>query len=209
MIADIDASLMAWLARSLPDVQIVLGPPAEDPARSGTTDLTLMLYLGQIREELDSAEPGWSAVRDSLGVVTGRQAPTRSYRLSYLLVPLSTDPLAEHQVLGQILASSALDGVLPDEVLRGSLLEVEHPIMMRAAPPQASVDTRDIWASWGLRPRATLELSVLAAMPPSAVSEVAAAPAHVEMGSSRLPSTPQPKPEPDRSVPRPTHRIKE
>ena len=224
MIADVDASLITWLARSLPDVSIVLAPPAADPGtapdktaapdkaaagRSGSADVTLMLYLGQIREELDSAEPGWSAVRNEQGVVTGRQAPTRSYRLSYLLVPFSADPLAEHLVLGQILASSALDTVLPDEVLRGSLIEVEHPIMVRAAPPNASLDTRELWAAWGLRPRATLELSVLAPMPPSAVSEVAAAPAHIEMGTSRLPSILPPKPQSEQAVPRPSHRINE
>jgi hypothetical protein len=208
MIADVDASLMAWLAGFLPGVGIVLAPPMAEPGASGAGDVSLLLFLGGIREELDAAEPGWSAVRDEHGMVTGRRAPTRSYRLSYLMVPFSSDPLAEHRVLGQILIGSALGGVLPEESLRGSLLEVEQPVLVRAAPPHQSVDLHDIWSAWGLRPRATLELSVLAQLPPFALAAVAGAPGHVEMGVARLPGVPQP--EPDKPArPRPTHRLSE
>lgn len=208
VIADVDASLMAWLSGLLPDVRIVLAPPAEDPAGSGSKDVTLMVFLGQIREELDSVEPSWSSVRDAQGVVTGRRAPTRSYRLSYLLVAFSSDPLAEHRVLGQVLSGSALDWVLPEAALRGSLLEIEQPVMVRAAPPHSSVDTHDIWTAWGLRPRATLELSVLTQLPPFTLAGVVAPPGHVEMGAARLPGVPQPAPEKP-ARPRPTHRLSE
>jgi hypothetical protein len=208
VIADVDASLMAWLSGFLPDVRMVLDPPVEDPGVSGSKDTTLMLFLGQIREELDSVEPGWSAVRDSQGAVSGMRPPTRSYWLHYLLVPFSADPLAEHRLLGQILIGSALEAVLPEGALRGLLLEVAQPVLVRAAPPRQSVDLHDIWAAWGLRPRATLELSVLAQLPPFALAAVAGAPGHVDMGVARLPSVPQP--EPDKPArPRPSHRISE
>jgi hypothetical protein len=187
---------------------MVLDPPVEDPGVSGSKDTTLMLFLGQIREELDSVEPGWSAVRDSQGAVSGMRPPTRSYWLHYLLVPFSADPLTEHRLLGQVLVGSALEGVLPGAALRGSLLEVEQPVLVRAAPPRASVDIHDIWTAWGLRPRATLELSVLAQLPPFSLGEVIAPPSHIEMGASRLPGVPQPEPEKP-ARPRPSHRLSE
>lgn len=187
MIADVDATVAAWLSRFVPDIEIAFAPPPDDgPVASTPRRLTLTAFLSDVREDLDSGEPGWIAMRDPQGVVVGRRPPNRSYRLTYLLFACGTDPVAEHEVLGRVLAGSLLEEVLPDEVLRGLMRSAEAPLSARCARAGHPSDTRELWAAWGIRPRTTLELSILAPMPPPMVHEVAPPPRHLDLAATRV-----------------------
>jgi hypothetical protein len=217
VLRDVDGSLTAWLRDLVPGVRVSCEPPASRPASDGSsgkgrTAASLYLYLHAVREDAGGSTVGWSDLRNGDGVVVGRLPPSRRYRLNYLLLPDARDAAAEHELLGRVLAGTALSEALPAEFLVGALGDAHGgpgtTVLVRCAPATSAVDTTHLWAAWGLSPRATLELSVLAPLPLSYVEEVAAAPSTVQLGAARRPRpTADESPAPAR--PRPAARIQE
>lgn len=191
MIADVDLTIAAWLQRFVPKAGIVFAPvPTPDrPAKRGS--VTLALVLVDIGEDPSCGEPGWSSVRDATGVMIGRGAPTRSYRLTYLIVPTAADPLDEHRLLGQVLAGSQLEELVPQDLLVGDLAAVQARVTARCAPHTRIVDPSVLWGPWGISPRASLELTVVAPLPQQLVQDVASPPSSVDLGVGRLPAHPR------------------
>lgn len=188
VIADVDQTVAAWLGRFVPKTKVVFTPPPDSTSSSAKrSPSVLAVVLCDIREEPAAGEPGWSSMRDATGVTIGRRAPSRTYRLTYLLLACGRDPLEEHRVLGQVLAGSLLDEVVADDLLAGRLSTIDGVVTARCAPHQGTVDTRWLWPAWGIHPRATLELSVVAPMPQDLVVEVALPPSSVDLGVGRLP----------------------
>lgn len=216
MLRDVDGSLTAWLGALLPGVRVSCGSPpaaraapAEPPGKGSTrVEATLHLHLHAVREDAGGSTVGWSDLRNGDGVVVGRLPPSRRFRLNYLVVPQARDTATEHDLLGRVLAGTALSETLPGEFLTGALGDAESTVLVRCAPATSAVDTTHLWAAWGVAPRATLELSVLAPLPLSYVDEVATPPSQVALGAARR-TRPVEDEQPLPSRPRPTARIDE
>jgi hypothetical protein len=215
VIADLDATIANWLEQFLPDTDIVFDAPAGWTPAAGpaaTTDRTLLwVFLHDIRQELDAGAAGWSSMRDDSGVVVGRMPPRRSYRLTYLLVPLVERTVDEHRLLGQVLAGALRHEVVAVHLLAGTMRGSEEPVLARVAPAAPSIDQQQFWAAWELAPRTSLELSVLAPMPPERMEPVAGPPSRVDVGAERLAPAQRPPARADDAPgrPRPVGRVTE
>jgi hypothetical protein len=186
VIADVDATVAAWLGRLAPDLDVAFSPPQDAVASSSNARTTLTAFLYDIREDPDAGVPGWTDLRGESGLTIGRHQPTRSYRFAYLLIASAADPVVEHEALGRVLSGSVLNEVVLDDDLAGQMKAVDMPVLVRCAPAARSVDSRDLWAGWGIRPRTALELLVCAPMPPAEVVQVAEPPSHLDLGARRL-----------------------
>lgn len=176
MLRDVDVSLAAWLATYLPpggDIVFDIATPPAPPA--------VALYLHDVREEAELTPGNWSDVRGDGGVLVGRIPPQRRYRMTYLITAWAADTLAEHEILGNVLAGCAMHHVVPPDALRGCLADGDQVVMVRCAPFDRACDPRELWAAWRLPPRTTLELSVLAALPVAALVELAAPPRNLDL----------------------------
>ncbi len=210
VIADLDASLASWLGELLTEVDVSFDPPEQ-----GEDEPCLWLYLHQVREEPDGGLAGWGTLRNDDGVVSGRVPPTRRYRFTYLMTAQASGAIAEHAILGDVLAGTAMHEVVPAAHLQGSLKHAEQALIVRCAPETVLADgrdLRDLWSAWGSVPRTVLVLSVLAPLSLDLIQEVAAPPSRVELGSRRTngaagaPGTAAPDPPETR---RPAHAIRE
>ena len=200
VIRDVDDSLVSWLGEMVPTVPVELGPPADPEARTRKGAASIALFLHEVREDADGSAAGWSELRNDEGRLVGRMPPSRRYRLTYLVFATAQDVRTEHDLLGRVLAGSALTEVVPPEHLAGSLADVEATMIVRCAPARGHADPSELWAAWRLAPRTTLELSVLAPLPLSYVAEVAEPPSSVDLRVRRgaadpaAPTAPRPAP---------------
>jgi hypothetical protein len=209
VLRDVDQSLIGWLSDLLPGVLVGCEQRApRKPSAGSRAEVALHLHLHAVREDAGGSTVGWSDLRDGDGVVVGRLPPSRRYRMNYLLLPYAGDTATEHDLLGRVLAGTALSETVPREFLVGVFAEAESTVLARCAPSSPAVDTTHLWAAWGVPPRATLELSVLAPLPLAYVEEVAAAPSTVHLGARGTPADhEEQRPVPHR--PRPSARISE
>ena len=213
VIRDVDASLEGWLGGLVPDVRISFEPPVAPTRASGAKGkdgarpaVTLSVLLYDVREDPDGSLSGWDEVRDQRGVVVGRTPPPKRYRLTYLLVATAADPLAEHEVLGRVLAGAARDEVVPTGHLAGEMVHAEHDMLVRCAPATGTADPQHLWSTWDCPARAALELSVLVPMPMALLVAVPPPPAHLDLHTARRDRA-EPAVEPVR--PRPTSTVHE
>lgn len=205
MIREVDETLVAWLASFVPRARVSFEPP--DVSAANGKDVVLRLFLADVREEDDSTITGWTTLRDEEGVAVGRLPVTRRYRFAYLVTAEGPDTMAAHDVLGRVLAGTAMDAAIPARYLSGALDQSEQPVIVRCAPNRRFVDPTHLWQAWGIAPRTTLELTLLASLPYVAAHEVAAPPSQIEVGTSRIgPSAGAEEQTPRR---RPTARIHE
>lgn len=184
VLRDVDTSLWNWLAGFLPDgAAVAFDAPTE---RSGT-DPVLGLYLHDVREEGEVTPADWSNVHGDNGHLVGRLPPQRRYRLTYLVTAWAGNALDEHEILGSVLAGCARHHIVPPESLHGSMADLGQPVMVRCAPLDRRCDPKDLWAAWRVPPRTALELSVLAPMPVSLLSDLPTPPRSVSLSSTRPP----------------------
>lgn len=186
MIRDVDSSLAAWLAVLAPGVPVTFGVPGD----LGSDDVvtTLVLHLFDVQEE-PGGGAAWAPVRDGAGRVVGRMPPQRRYRLRYLLTAAAADTLAEHELLGHVLAGCALHEVVPAAHLAGALAMAGGDVVVRCAPARGDAGpdrpAADPAEGWRATRRTTLELWVTAPLTLDAWQEAAPPPGHVELGAVR------------------------
>ncbi len=214
VIRDLDLTLAGWLGTVLDGTPVTFDVPPDDPAPApaagraearGAAATTVALELYDVRLDADASTAGWASVRDERGVEVGRVPPAKTYRLTYLLTAHGPDALTEHDVLGRVLTAAAAHEVVPAEHVVGSLAESARQVLLRCAPARPLTDAHERRGREGRR--VALELSLLASLPQGGLSDLAAPPSHVELGTR----TPSPRPAVDRQalVPRPTARITE
>jgi hypothetical protein len=186
VIRDLDATLAGWLGSLLPGTTISFEPPGtvEPPSAKAAKGGVLSLFLDDVRMDSDASDAGWASLRGEDGVVVGRVPPTRRYRFAYILVAQAADALAEHDLLGRVMSGAALHEVVPAEHLAGDLAHAEGSVLVRCAPPKRWADPEHLWRAWGVAPRATLELSVLAPLLMPYIMDVAQPPSRLDLGTS-------------------------
>jgi hypothetical protein len=198
VLADVDDSLAAWLRAALPDgTRIDFGSPAAliDYRRTGRSPCTVNLFLHDIVEDVAGLATTSVYVRGADGRVMGTQAPLRHYRLSYLITAWAADAAEEHRVLGQILAAHSGHDVLTTDWLHGALRELDIAIPVRLGAHQSGPTEPSTWAALGIPARTSIELSVIAPVPPTLNTDIAPPVRQVGLDVGAIP-----RPTPPRSV---------
>jgi hypothetical protein len=176
VLADVDASLAAWLSNELPaGTTIDFASPAGlvDHRRSGRSACTVNLFLHDIVADPAGQSSTEVYLRDSRGRVCGVQSPLRRYRLSYLVTAWGADTDEEHRLLGLVLAAHGGVETLTGERLHGVLRELDIPVPIELGLVGRGPGEPGMWASLGLPARASFELCVTAPVPPVVRTDIA------------------------------------
>ena len=182
VIHDVDRSLVRWLGRCLPaGVAVRLSGPRPDWLTTPPEPLLLNAFLYDIREDTRLLHSETTPLRDTDGHTTARRAPTRRYRLRYLLTAWADDELAEHELLATVLAGAVSLLAIPADCLVGSLAAAGELVPVRCAPVGDDPVGVHLWTQMGLPPRTTLDLVVTAPLVPEPVTDLAPAPSEVDL----------------------------
>lgn len=184
VIHDVDRSLARWLGRCLPaGVAVRLSGPRPDWVTTRPDPLLLNAFLYDIREDTRLLHSEAIPLRDADGHTTARRAPTRRYRLRYLLTAWADDELAEHELLAAVLAGAVSLSAIPADCLVGSLASAGELVPVRCAPAGDEPVGAQLWTQLGLPPRTTLDLAVTAPLVPEPVTELAPEPSEVDLNT--------------------------
>ena len=102
MIPGVDQALRDLLRKRLPDgTAVLLAAQTDLGADDKQTAVSLTLF--GLRDDAQGRSAGRDDVRGADGRLLGRQAPVRSYELSYVVQAHASDAETEHDLLGQAL----------------------------------------------------------------------------------------------------------
>ena len=173
MIHDLDATLKELLVQKMPldlsavDVSFDM-PNREWSGRVVKPTLNLFLYDTRENHELRSNQRG--LVRNG-AVGSERRAPVRM-DLTYLISAWTTDVSDEHQLLGRVLTTLLRFPLLPDDVLKGSLLAQPLPVQAWIAQPERTPNPWDFWGNMENRMKAALCFVLTVSFEPYQAEEV-------------------------------------
>jgi Pvc16 N-terminal domain len=188
MLADLDRSVAAFLARLLPPgAAIRFGSPAASWAGDSGQSPQVGVFLYDIIETQPPATDG-TLTRDADGHAIGWQHPVRRYRVSYLLTAwVNVDALDtyEHELLGAVLVGCAATRVIPDDCLHGTLADAAEPVPLVCAGQERGSDAAWVWPHLGVPMRTALDFMVVAPVVPPLVTELAPGVRDVNLGASR------------------------
>jgi hypothetical protein len=184
VIDDLTRSLAALLHTHVDGVEVRTDRP--EAAWSGGRGRFLSVSLHKVAEARDRRQADWSDVRDANGGVLGRHAPARWFRCTYLVSAFGPDALAEHAMLGRVLAAAVTMESMPVEHLVGVLADETDPIVLNVA--SRGVDASDWWEAAGLSPRPVLEVMVVAPVRPPLDTQVAPPADSLTLDARKLPS---------------------
>jgi Pvc16 N-terminal domain len=173
---DVDASLRSMVEAAVPrngGLPLVSFEPPAPAWVEKQSDPTLSLFLFDVREDLSARMGDEVDVRDERGHVVGRRPPVRRYQLSYLVSAWAKDPEEEHRMLGAILATVPNSARIPDEHLKGRLVEQGLPVQIEVGVPATGAQLWDLWSALGTPPRTALELVVTAPFLPELDTDLA------------------------------------
>jgi hypothetical protein len=175
VLADVDASIGAWLADELPaGTEIGFEPPALLAAtqRSPRRATAVNLFLHAITEDLDCLAAAPLRLRTTDGRGTTTVAPPRNYYLSYLVTAWAADVAEEHELLGAVIGAHAERDAIDAQHLRGTLRDLGGALPIRLGWSPA-VARQEFWAALGLPMRTSVELTVNAPALPSRLKPLA------------------------------------
>src|SRR6266480_2907063 len=155
MIQDVDESLRALVKRDALNgskADIAFDAPNKEWSSRRNTP-TVDLYLYDIREDLEQREVMWEDIRgDSRDsrLITERRPPPRRYKLSYLVTCWTQRPEDEHRLLSSLLAAFLKYETVPEEVLQGTLAQLNaNTYISIALPPPKDRSLADVWSALG------------------------------------------------------------
>jgi hypothetical protein len=188
MLADLDRSVAAFLARLLPPgAAIRFGPPAASWAGDPGQSPLIGVFLYDIIETQPPGTDG-TLTRDADGHATGWQHPVRRYRVSYLLTAWANAGAVdtyEHELLGAVLAGCAATHFIPDDCLHGTLADAAEPVPLVCAGQEHARDAAWVWSHLGVPMRTALDFMVVAPVVPPLVTELAPGVRNVNLGAGR------------------------
>ncbi|MFK0223808.1 Pvc16 family protein [Streptomyces vinaceus] len=179
MLQDANLTLRAVLAAALPiPCRLEFGP-----ARSSAPEDALGAFVFDVAEDISGRTNEWTDVRDERGRVVARSVPGRRYRVHYLL--WAESPAQEHQytLLGQVLTALSGVEVVPENLLRGALVDAAGAVRITVAPEDVPGRKRplDVWPLLDRPARPSLELVLTTALPQT-LHAVPGAPTTVDLG---------------------------
>lgn len=172
MIDDVDAAVVGLLtARLAAGVEVTVGPPPPAGNRGRAVSLLLHDVTEDITRRQDDPEP----VRDTGGRMLSRQTPPRRFHLSYLVTASAPDVAAEHRLLSEALAVLAAYNRVPTEYVGGGVGALGVPLIMSVWPRRLEgplSPITDIWSSFGIPLRPSIDLRVTSPLIPLVIEEV-------------------------------------
>jgi hypothetical protein len=173
VIHDVDATLKDLLVQKMPldvsAVDVSFDMPNRDWA-GRVNRPTLNLFLYDVRENHELRSNQRALLRNG-AVGSERRAPVRM-DLTYLISAWTTDISDEHQLLGRVLTTLLRFPLLPDEVLKGSLLSQPMPVQAWIAQPEHTPKPWDFWGNMENRMKAALNFVLTASFEPYQAQEV-------------------------------------
>lgn len=167
MIHEVDESLrllMKHEALQGADIEVVFDAPTKDWASRRNTP-TLDIYLYDVREALPRRHVGRQDVLDAEGRVVERKPPPRWFKLSYLVTAWTQRPEDEHRLLSAVLQAFMKHEHIPDDMLVGSLKDIDLPVQMHIAlPPPQDRAISEIWSALGGELKPSLDIVITAGM---------------------------------------------
>lgn len=121
---------------------------------------TINLFLFEVNENTDLRRNDFQTTRGN-GRSERRQAPRR-IDLHYMVSVLTSEIADEHQLLWRVLATLMKYHEIPPEILPEELQRLEVPVIARAAQPDDSGRTSELWSALGLGPHPTIMYVVTA-----------------------------------------------
>ena len=173
MIHDVDATLKELLVQKMPLDVSAVDVTFDMPNREWSGRVvkpTLNLFLYGVRENHELRSNQRALVRNGV-VGTERRGPVRM-DLTYLISAWTTDISDEHQLLGRVVTTLLRFPVLPDEVLKGSLLTQPLPVEAWIAQPEHTPNPWDFWGNMENRLKAALNFVLTVSFEPHAAQEV-------------------------------------
>jgi Pvc16 N-terminal domain/Carboxypeptidase regulatory-like domain len=168
MLADLDESLRGLLKRELgrhgfDGVDVVFDAPTKEWA-AGLSSPTVDLFLYDLQEATDKADPEWSEQRSNGEAIESR--PPLRVDASYAVTAWTREVEDEHRLLSQILAVLYAYQTLPDDALTGRLANGTQPFPLETEVAQRKgEDKSDFWTSIGGQYKASIDYVVTVACP--------------------------------------------
>jgi hypothetical protein len=173
VIHDVDATLKELLVQKMPldvsTVDVSFDMPNRDWSNS-VVKPTLNLFLYGVCENHEVRSNQRALVRNGT-VATERRAPVR-VDLTYLISAWTTDISDEHQLLGRVLTTLLRFPLVPDDVLKGSLLTQPGAVQAWIAQPERIPNPWDFWGNVENRLKAALNFMVTVSFEPYQPEEV-------------------------------------
>ena len=159
-IRTVDEGLRRLLETQIPLPATVADISFAPPTLSWAARLTrptVSLFLYEVKP---SERPGQAIVRRiSPDGRSQRRLPSPVLEMNYLVSAWASDPLAEHQLLGEVINLFVANQVLPDECLAG---DATSPVQLILGGDENN-PARDIWRAAGGEQKASFTVSAVAA----------------------------------------------
>jgi hypothetical protein len=108
---------------------------------------TVNLYLYDLRENLELREMNWDVEREGNQRVRIKRRPLR-IDLSYTVTCWTTAVEDQHRLLWRVMETLFRHTPLPDELHRGELMNLLHPVQLKVAQPDGVLkNLSDVWGS--------------------------------------------------------------
>jgi hypothetical protein len=173
VIQDVDATLKELLVQKMPLDVSVVDVSFDMPNRDWSNHIvkpTLNLFLYGVCENHEVRGNQHVLVRNG-AVGIERRAPVR-VDLTYLISAWTADISDEHQLLGRVLTTLLRFPLVPDDVLKGSLLTQPGAVQAWIAQPERIPNPWDFWGNVENRLKAALNFVLTVSFEPHEPQEV-------------------------------------
>ena len=188
MIADADRSLANFLGAALDKgTTITFDTPSEEWEKSVKRP-AISCFLHRVVEDIARRPNDWLDERGPDGRVGARQPPVRHYQLHYQVSAWAKSIDDEHRLLGRVM-EACLAGEMIDGPHRVGVLEEEpQPLLIRLGVPLADPGPQphDLWSALGLPLRASLDLTLVAALRPALSTDIAPPAVELTLDAERI-----------------------
>jgi predicted transcriptional regulator len=188
VIADADRSLANFLVSVLDaGTSVTFETPSEEWAKSVKRP-AVSCFLHRVAEDIGRRNADWADERNAEGRVSGRQPPVRHYQLHYQVSAWAKTVEDEHRLLGRVMEACLSGEIVDAKHLAGALEGEQQPLLIRLGVPvpDPGPQAHDVWSSLGVPLRASLELTLVAPLRPTLVTDIAPPAEELAMEMERI-----------------------
>jgi hypothetical protein len=186
MIHEVDEALRSVIGERVAvadELEVAFDAPRGDWLTRRSQSPMVNAFLYDIREDTTRRDVAPVPITNDAGIVIGRRAPLRRFRLSYLVTAWTQRPEEEHLLLTRLLSTFLAFDEIPLEHLTGTLrtASLGHgqtgkgtipTIVSVALPPPQDRSISDVWSALGGELKPSLDLVVVAPIEPGRHYEV-------------------------------------
>jgi Pvc16 N-terminal domain len=188
VIADADRSLANFLVSVLDaGTSVTFDTPSEEWAKAVKRP-AVSCFLHRVAEDIGRRNADWADERNAEGRVSGRQPPVRHYQLHYQVSAWAKTVEDEHRLLGRVMEACLIGEIVETKHLAGVFEGEQQPLLVRLGVPvpDPGPQAHDVWSSLGVPLRASLELTLVAPLRPTLVTDIAPPAEELTMEMERI-----------------------